>query len=102
MMIASYVVMPVSFVLSATKSRHPDRSRAQRGGAEGPVFVGASTRIGPSAPLGMTVQIRSDRAHFRKPFDRELVIPADGGFPGGRGLRGDVMRGGVQAGGVVR
>lgn len=43
----------------------------------------------------------SDRSNFGKPLDRVFVPPADGGFPGGRGLRGDVMRAVVETGGVA-
>ena len=43
----------------------------------------------------------SDRSNFGKPLDGVLVVPADGGFPGGRRLRGDVMRAADKTGGVV-
>ena len=43
----------------------------------------------------------SDRSNFGEPLDRVLVVPADGGFPCGRRLRGDVVRAVVETGGVV-
>src|SRR5690349_17048410 len=43
----------------------------------------------------------SDRSNFGEPLDCVLVVPADGGFPCGRRLRGDVVRAVVEAGGVV-
>jgi len=44
----------------------------------------------------------SDRSNFGEPLDCVLVVPADGGFPCGRRLRGDVARAVVETGGVVR
>ena len=43
----------------------------------------------------------SDRSNLGKPIDCVLVFPADGGFPRGRRLRGDVMRAVVETGSVV-
>ncbi len=43
----------------------------------------------------------SDRSDFGEPPDRVLVVPAHGGFPCGRRLRGEVVRVVVEAGGVV-
>ncbi len=43
----------------------------------------------------------SDHSNLGKPLDRERVVPADGGFPCGRCLRGDVMRAAVETVGVV-
>ena len=42
-----------------------------------------------------------DRSDFGEPLDSVLVVPADGGFPRGRRLRGDVVRAVVEAGGVA-
>jgi hypothetical protein len=58
------------------------------------------------APSGIrcSLSIRSrcsDRSNFGKPLDCALVVPADGGFPCGRRLRGDVMRAALETGGVV-
>jgi len=51
---------------------------------------------------GLSIRCRcSDRSNFGKPLDCVLVVPADGGFPCGRRLRGDVMRAAVETGGVV-
>ena len=48
----------------------------------------------------------SDRANLGEPLDGELVgpagVPADGGFPCGPRLRGDVIRVVAETGGVVR
>ncbi|HET6479127.1 MAG TPA: hypothetical protein VFG35_03660 [Actinoplanes sp.] len=43
----------------------------------------------------------ADRSSFGEPLDRVLVVPADCGFPGGRRLRGDVVRAVVKAGGMA-
>ena len=48
--------------------------------------------------LGVAAQTDSN---FGKPLDCVLVVPADGGFPCGRRLRGDVVRAVVETGGVV-
>src|SRR3954451_7122343 len=54
---------------------------------------------------GMTPERRSERANFGEPLDRELVgpagVPADGGFPCGPCLRGNIVRVVVDSGGVV-
>jgi len=51
---------------------------------------------------GLSIRCRcSDRSNFGKTLDCVLVVPADGGFPCGRRLRGDVMRAAVETGGVV-
>ena len=42
-----------------------------------------------------------NRSNFSKPLDCVLVVPADGGFPCGRRLRGDVVRAVVETRGVV-
>jgi hypothetical protein len=48
----------------------------------------------------------SDRANLGEPLNCELVgpagVPADGGFPCGPRLRGDVVRVAAETGGVVR
>src|SRR5215470_8684519 len=52
---------------------------------------------------GLSIRCRcSDGSNFRKPLDCVLVVPADGSFPCGRRLRGDVVRDVVETGGVVR
>jgi hypothetical protein len=57
----------------------------------------------PGIRCGLSIRCRrSDRPNFGEPPDRVLVVPADGGFPCGRRLRGDVVRAVVEAGGVVR
>jgi hypothetical protein len=38
----------------------------------------------------------SDRSNLGKPLDCVRVVPADGGFPCGRGLRGDAMRAAIK------
>ena len=43
----------------------------------------------------------SDRSNLGEPRDCVLVVPADGGLPCGRRLRGDVVRVVVETGGVV-
>src|SRR5262249_15026874 len=51
---------------------------------------------------GLSMRCRcSDRSHFGEPLDCIRVVPADGGFPCGRRLRGDVVRAVVETGGVV-
>src|SRR5262249_21751676 len=58
----------------------------------------------PAAPAGtgcLRLPIGSDRANFGKPRDGVFVVPADGGFPGGRRLRGDVVCAVGETGGIV-
>src|SRR6185436_13743022 len=57
----------------------------------------------PGSRRGRWIRCRccSDRSNFGEPLDRVLVVPADGGFPSGRRLRGDVVRAVVETGGVV-
>jgi hypothetical protein len=61
----------------------------------------------PDAPrsgskCGLANSLRcSDRSNFGEPLDCVLVVPADGGFPCGRRLRGNVVRAVVETGGVV-
>ena len=43
----------------------------------------------------------SDRSNLGKPLPCVRVVPTDGGFPGGRRLRGDVVGAVVETGGVV-
>ena len=42
-----------------------------------------------------------NRPHLRQLADGMIVLPADGGFPGSRGLGGDVVGGRIETGGVV-
>jgi hypothetical protein len=51
--------------------------------------------------LELTQAIHSDRSNFFESLERVLIAPADGGFPGGRRLRGDVVRVRVESGGIV-
>jgi hypothetical protein len=73
-------------------------ARRNRGDEE-PVLKRKRTEIA-AVMLGI-LNDRSDRSNFGKPLDCVLVVPADGGFPRGRRLRGDVMRAVVETGGVV-
>jgi hypothetical protein len=51
---------------------------------------------------GLSVRCRcSNRSNFGKPLDCVRVVPADGGFPRGRSLRGDVIRALVETGSVM-
>jgi hypothetical protein len=63
-------------------------------------------RHGCSARCALSIRCCSDRSNFGEPLDCELVgpggVPADGGFPCGPRLLGDVVRVVVENGGVVR
>ena len=53
---------------------------------------------------GLSIAFRcrcSDHSNFGKPLNCVFVIPADGGFPCGRRLRGDVVRAALETSGVV-
>ena len=50
---------------------------------------------------GLTIRWRcSDRSNVGEPLDWVLVVPADGGFPCGPSLRGDVVRRDIETGSV--
>src|SRR4029453_2920661 len=48
----------------------------------------------PGSRCGLWIRCRccSDRSNFGEPLDCVLVVPADGGFPCGPRLRGDIVR----------
>jgi len=57
----------------------------------------------PGSRRGLWIRCRccSNRSNFGEPLDCVLVVPADGGFPCGPRLRGDVVRLVVETGSVV-